>query len=195
MSSPQPPRARVLRTLCAAVPALALVVGALIGCSAGTFPEPGSSSTSTITRRGPDPRTAPAAPAQPTEHPAEDPSAAAAATPHQSVAASPAPTSSNGSHLDVTVTFSGWNGTTRTVEVGGYVAGVIDSDAICTLTLTNGATTVRQAVAGVADVSSTSCGTVSVGRAQLRTGTWTAHLAYASRSGSGTSPDVSIEVP
>lgn len=195
MFDPRPPHRRTLPGLGLVAVTLALVA-ALTGCTSSTPTAPATSAT-------PAPTSAPARTTTPTATVAASPTPTRTSrptespSPHTTVSVPPAATETApaAAHLTVTVTFAQWDATTKAAEVGGYVAGVIDDDAVCTLTLTNGADTVRQAVTAVADVSTTSCGTVSIAGSRLHTGTWTARLTYTSHSGSGTSADVSIDIP
>lgn len=195
MRRTEPPRCGLVRLT---APVLMLTVAGLAGCTADTPAAPassgsGSAGASAATTAPPTKRASLPTSTRRAGPPATTPTS----TPHSTISAAPSATGSAAAAatLDVTVTFSQWNASAQTVDVGGYTAAVIDSDGVCTLTLTSGADTVRQSVTGVADVSSTSCGTVSVGRAQLHRGMWTGRLAYTSHSGSGTSAPVSIEVP
>lgn len=192
------PRRRTVLLLGIAATAAALVA-TLTGCTSAAPPHPSTTTppATVETTLTPLPTTAPAETAASSPSPTRTTRPSETATPHSTVPVPPAATATapTGARLTVTVTFAQWDATAKAVEVGGYVAGVIDGGAVCTLTLTNGTDTVRQAVTGVADVSTTSCGTVSISGSRLHSGTWTARLTYTAHSGSGTSPDVSIDIP
>jgi hypothetical protein len=100
-----------------------------------------------------------------------------------------------GSSADVVVTYSGWVDQSSSVEVGAYVAGVVESGGTCTLTLTGPGSTRTATVTGEADAGSTSCPTMAVPGAQLSTGSWTAVVAYRSTDASGTSASATVDVP
>jgi hypothetical protein len=99
-----------------------------------------------------------------------------------------------GSEVPVTVTFYGWNPTSQEVQVGGYVGGVVEEGGVCTLTLTNGGTTVTGRTDALPDASTTACGAVTVPGDEVSAGTWQAVLSYSSAGHSGTSDAVDVEV-
>jgi hypothetical protein len=97
--------------------------------------------------------------------------------------------------LPVVLTFADWNGTTEAVEVDGYLAGIVEDGGSCTLTLTQGGTTVTAEVPGTADAATTSCGGAAVPGRQLAPGTWTAVLGYRSGTTTGSSAPAEVTVP
>jgi cytoskeletal protein RodZ len=106
----------------------------------------------------------------------------------------PAPPAPAGS-TDVAIAFLGWTPATASVDATGYAA-TVEADGACTLTLTQGSRTVRSAEsAALPDASTTTCGTLSVPRAQLGPGTWSATIAYRSASSVGSSPAMTVDVP
>ena len=108
----------------------------------------------------------------------------------------PAEASSAGSDVPVVVTYSGWQDTSAAVEVGAYVGGLVEDGGTCTLTLTKGGEEVATSTAGMADASSTSCGSgLTVPGVELASGTWSAVVSYESATSSGSSDDVAVEVP
>jgi hypothetical protein len=96
--------------------------------------------------------------------------------------------------VPVTVTFYGWNPTSKAVEVGGYVEGVVEDDGECTLTLTKDGATVTGRADASPDASTTACGTVSVPGDEVTAGTWKAVLSYSSARHDGRSDAVDVEV-
>jgi hypothetical protein len=104
------------------------------------------------------------------------------------------PVVATGSEVAVTVTFYGWNATSQVVQVGGYVAGVVEEGGVCTLTLTKGGRSVTGRTDAVADASTTACGAVTVPGDRVSAGTWQAVLSYSSAGHSGTSDAVDVEV-
>jgi hypothetical protein len=124
-----------------------------------------------------DPGTAPTQPAEPAQ-PGSDPVA-------------PAPGLAT---VDVVTTYAGWNDASGAVEVGAYATSVEDG-ATCTLTLTQGATTVTAEGAATPDVSTTACGDLAVARDRLAGGTWQAVVRYTSSTSAGVSAPVTVEVP
>jgi hypothetical protein len=96
---------------------------------------------------------------------------------------------------EVFITYAQWSNDTSAIEVGGYVAGVIEDDGTCTLTLTRGEVVVTGTVAGTPNASSTSCGGLSIPGNQLGTGHWNAVVTYDSSTSHGSSETVDVEVP
>jgi hypothetical protein len=97
--------------------------------------------------------------------------------------------------VPVVVTHWGWKADDSTAVVGGYVAGVVESDGTCTVTLTQGARKVTAESPARPDASTTACGALSVPGHELAPGHWRAVLSYSSPSSSGTASAVDIEVP
>jgi hypothetical protein len=94
----------------------------------------------------------------------------------------------------VLITWSEWDSAAESVAVGGYAA-VVESRGTCTLTLTKGSSRASTSVPAEADVSSMSCGAVTVPGSDLSPGTWEAVLTYESDGAAGTSEPVEVEVP
>jgi hypothetical protein len=78
------------------------------------------------------------------------------------------------------------------VEVNGYVAGVVEAAGTCRLTLTRGGDTVVDENPAEADATTMNCGLLQA--ADLAAGTWTAVLTYESATSAGTSSAVEVEV-
>jgi len=95
----------------------------------------------------------------------------------------------------VLLSFSGYDDTTGSVEVDGYLPGVAEDSGTCTLTLTRDAVTVTAAVPGTENINDTDCGGAAVPRAQLSPGTWTAVLSYSSSSTRASSEPAEVVVP
>ncbi len=91
-------------------------------------------------------------------------------------------------------TFSGWNATSRAVEVGGY-ATVVEPVGTCSLRLTRGDKVVTHRHTATADATTVSCGGFSVPGGELTTGDWTAVLGYASSTSAGDAKPVTVRVP
>jgi len=94
----------------------------------------------------------------------------------------------------LTLTFSGWNPSSSSVEVSGFVP-VIEVDGTCTLALTKSGVTVTTSSAASPDAGSTSCGWLAAPGSQMSSGSWTAVLSYKSAANSARSAAVAIEVP
>lgn len=99
-----------------------------------------------------------------------------------------------GREVQVTITFAGWNAGAGQVQVGGYVTGIVEDGGVCTLTLTQGGTTVTGRSEAVRDASTTACGAVTVPGDEVGDGTWSAVLAYESDGHAGRSGAVDVEV-
>jgi hypothetical protein len=96
--------------------------------------------------------------------------------------------------VEITIAFAGWEPGSSSVEVSGFVP-VVESDGTCRLVLTSGAREVAVERAATPDVSTTSCGWVTVPGTQLAPGTWSAVLSYTSGASVATSAPVPVEVP
>ena len=94
----------------------------------------------------------------------------------------------------VVLTYSAWSAADRQVLAGGYAAGVIEDGGVCTLTLTQGGSTVTVEGPAMPDASTTVCGGLVVPGNRLTAGTWQATLTYASATHSGTSASAPVEV-
>lgn len=95
----------------------------------------------------------------------------------------------------VFITWSGWDAATGAVQVGGYLAGAVESDGTCTLTLSRSGTRVTATAVASPDVSTTSCGELSVPGTQVGSGAWQAVVSYRSSTSDGTSESVEVTVP
>lgn len=108
--------------------------------------------------------------------------------------ASSAPPAASLTTVGVLTTFAGWNSSTSSVDVGGY-ADAVESDGMCTLTLSRASANVVRSQAATVDASTTSCGGFTVAAKDLSSGTWDARLTYSSPRSTGSAAPVSIEVP
>lgn len=93
------------------------------------------------------------------------------------------------------VTYSGWNSQAGAVEIGSYLPTAVEDDGTCTLTLTQGATSVTASVPGTPNVTSTSCGGLSIPGSEVSSGTWVAVVTYESPTSSGSSDAIEVQVP
>jgi plastocyanin len=108
--------------------------------------------------------------------------------------ASDEPVVVEGSDVDVSITYYGFDPATNQVEVGGFVAGIVEDGGSCTVTLTGGGQTVTGTSEALADATTTDCGAVAVPGDELGDGTWQAVLSYSSADHSGSSAPVDVEV-
>jgi hypothetical protein len=114
--------------------------------------------------------------------------------PPASVATDP-PRPVAGGTVDPVVTYAGWEQATASVEVNGYVSGVVEAGGTCRLTLTNGSAEAVAQTAAEPEVSTTTCGLLQVAGGALTAGTWQAVLSYESATSTGRSAPVDVEVP
>lgn len=184
------------RTAIVAAVLVILAVGAIVLVTqvlSPASPRPASSPTPTPTLR----TSATAGSPSPTVAPRPTSSTAPAPTPIEPPTATPTPdtvVTPTLTTVGVVTTFSGWNQSSSSVEVGGY-AETIEPDGSCTLTLTLHNTTVTRSRTAVADASTTSCGSLTVPSSDLSAGTWQAILSYSSSHSTGRAAPVMIEVP
>ncbi|NKY09928.1 hypothetical protein [Cellulomonas hominis] len=85
-------------------------------------------------------------------------------------------------------------GAAGTYEVSGLVPDVVEDGGSCVVELTQGDVTVRREQAATADATSTTCGSIVVPAADLRPGSWSVVLRYASPWSAGSSAAVDLEV-
>lgn len=98
--------------------------------------------------------------------------------------------------VDAVMSFAGVDVDGTQVSAAGYVQGLLENGGVCTFTFTGLGEPVSVASEGIADSSTTSCGTVSVPIAQLPSGTWSVTLSYTSAAaGTLTSSALTVEVP
>jgi hypothetical protein len=101
-------------------------------------------------------------------------------------ASSGSPSQATATTVDVLITYAGFQAATDTVEVGGVADGIVESDGRCTLTLSSsGRPDVQLEIPATPDVRSTACGGFSVPKAQVASGSWSAHLDYRSSRSAG----------
>ena len=140
--------------------------------------------------------------AQPSETPSStstEPSRAApsvAPTPTPPGPQTPAAPGAGDERTEVTVivTFADWDAAAGVVEVGAYAAATGESGT-CTLTMTQAARSAQATQPAVADVSTMSCGGLTLPRADLPSGEWSAVVAYESSKSRGTSEAVQVRIP
>jgi len=178
-------RLRILLPIILAV-AAALVIGGLVVASRnGDDPEAGASQDSSS---APSPAvTTPASPsatATPPDLPAGVP------TEDQPTAAPTAP-----SAVEVSLTYAQWSASTTAVEVAGFAAVAPEPTGTCTVRLTRGAQEIVESAPAVPDATTMTCGTISIPGSRASRGAWQATLTYESTTGTGTSPQTTIEVP
>ena len=102
----------------------------------------------------------------------------------------------NGSTKSVKPVISayGQNTVNGKVEVGSYVPGVFENGGKCTTILQNNGVSKTKMTDGIENVSNVSCGFAVFEQGELTSGTWSATVSYNSKSASGVSDPVQIEV-
>lgn len=100
----------------------------------------------------------------------------------------------DGGAVQVVVTYADWNDSESVLEVTGFVSGVVEDGGTCRLTAQSQAATATVETSGIADASTTSCGTLMIPGADLAPGTWDVVLSYESSRASGESLAASVEV-
>lgn len=80
------------------------------------------------------------------------------------------------------------------LQINGYVPGVIESEGMCTITLTKSGETASISKASIQNAQNTSCGQLIVPYTQLSAGSWQAVLSYSSSISAGSSTKTQIEV-
>ena len=117
------------------------------------------------------------------------------APPSEVATDTPVPTQDAGEEVAPQLTYYGWDASAGGVEAGGIVMGIVEAGGTCTLTLSQGQSSVDVSVESVDNVTSTSCPAMTVPGARLTPGTWLATLSYESGSSEGTGDAVEVEVP
>jgi len=113
--------------------------------------------------------------------------------PEQVVATDEAPVTTGGD-VDVFVTYAGWDAGTGEVEVAGFVSGVIEDGGTCRLTAERNGATASAESPGMANASTTSCGSLLLSGDELGAGTWSVVLSYESATSAGSSSSTTVEV-
>jgi hypothetical protein len=134
-------------------------------------------------------------PDQPTAVSTEPADGVAGTSPSPSGSARPSSTAAAQRSVVVNPTYSGWDPQAGSVVAGGFVADVVENGGTCTLTLTRDGVVASGSAEATADASTTSCGEVRAGDADLGSGTWDAVLSYASARSTGESDVFTVVVP
>lgn len=94
------------------------------------------------------------------------------------------------------ISVAGTDATATTVSASGLVLGVIESGGTCTFTFSNGSDESVLDREGIENVSSTSCGLVSLPLSDLTGTGWTVTLSYSSATvSSAVSEPMPVEMP
>lgn len=81
------------------------------------------------------------------------------------------------------------------VEVRSFVPGIVESDGICTITLSQGTTVITKEVAAVQDATTTQCTKLKLARSEFSSnGTVTVVVTYSSAKSSGSSEPRTMEL-
>ncbi len=180
---------------------LPLLAGALLlsGCGVAAPSAPDTSVASPSSTTAPESSTsAPPPPAEttltsttPSASPTTTPATPTTPPPTTPPAQSPAPSPTT---VDVLVTYADAAPGSGDLEVGGYAA-VVEVAGACTLEATSGAKTVTAVIPATPDVSTTSCGGLTVDHAQVAGRTWLVRVTYDSPTSHGTSEPTEVAVP
>lgn len=108
----------------------------------------------------------------------------------------PSAPQSNGEKKKVipVISFWGQNQGNNSVEVGSFISEVVESGGTCTLTMSKGAQQETTKTDAIKDATTTTCGTMTIARASLNPGKWTAKVTYLSATSEGVSDNIFIEV-
>jgi hypothetical protein len=113
--------------------------------------------------------------------------------PAQPVATDAAPVTAGGA-VDVVVTYADWDASSGVLEVSGFVSGAVEEDGTCRVTARSEGRTATAERVGIADATTTSCGTLVIPRSDVSPGTWDVVLSYESPTSSGRSTSNSVSV-
>lgn len=103
--------------------------------------------------------------------------------------------SSNPGEANVFITYA--SDSDNTIQVSSYVSNAFENNGTCTLTLTNGSSTIKRQDTGIENVSYTTCPTFTIDNTNdsvLAAGTWNATVSYSSPAYQGTSSATSLKV-
>lgn len=102
--------------------------------------------------------------------------------------------SSNKKQVNVIISSWGQNPDDKSMEINGFVSGVIENGGTCSLSLKKDNKTVTASRKSIADAQVTTCGLIVIKHAKLSVGTWQAVLRYESPKSRGTSTPINVEV-
>ncbi|MGR7023808.1 hypothetical protein [Geodermatophilus sp. URMC 62] len=171
----------------------------LAGCSSSSdAPDPAAVTTTVTTTPGVSPEASPSA-GDPTGVSTGAGDTAAGDTAEPTDVATDPPLTTGGPRsddLEVVVSYAGVAPDGGSVEVAGFVPGVVEDGGRCKLVLARSRKDdVSVDGEAFADAQSTSCALLSVPVGRLAPGDWTARLEYRSGRSSGTSSPMTIAVP
>lgn len=126
-----------------------------------------------------------------TGSPTVSPPGLPAGVPTEEVPASPPAGTAD---IEVSITYAQWAASSGVVEVAGFAAVAPEPGGTCTVRLVRGSDEVVVSTPAVPDATTMSCGTASIPGSRVSRGSWSATLTYESTSGTGTSPQTTIEV-
>jgi hypothetical protein len=166
--------------LAAGLACCAVVLG-LVACSADRDAAPTDSDAVSPEARTPASSTAfGSGPGSDDPHPATDDAGTQAPEP--------------GADATVFLTYAGYDAD-EGVQVSGYVADLVEQGGTCTLTLTGAGGSASVSSPAQPDARTTTCGHLTVPRADVTPGTWEATLSYRSARSAGTSEAMEVTVP
>jgi hypothetical protein len=184
MSSASSLFARSLALACAAIVALS-------GCT-GTDPKPSISATHSTKVTAP-PIATPTPSTVPTQRTTPTPAPTPTTTKPAPAKLPPVLPKLNAT---ASISIAAVDRNTGELVVGGYVTGVFEDGGDCAFSVTGsaGGTPILVHTTGVANVDSTSCGSTSIPKSQLKAGTYTVALTYTNGGGTASSSSVTVKV-
>lgn len=97
--------------------------------------------------------------------------------------------------VSATITLGAWVPAAGVLEVSGFVAGVLEQEGTCTLSVSMDTLTRTASGPASPNVADMQCGTLSIAGDALAPGSWTAVLSYSSASAKAVSEPLIIVVP
>lgn len=98
------------------------------------------------------------------------------------------------SKVNVVVTYALWNASAGEASVSGYAA-IATGQGTCSLVLTQNGVSRTASRAATLNVDTTSCGVMTIPRAELAPGTWGVTVTFSSPTSTGSASGPAIEVP
>ena len=134
----------------------------------------------------------PAPTASAPDSPAPVPSGTSTATP----VPTPSPSISRGTRTAVTpfVTAASWDQPSGTLTVTALVPNLVELDGTCTVTATNGSTTLSASATSAPGANDTECNPMTLAGSRLTAGTWSLVVAYSSKRSVGVSAAHTVAV-
>ncbi|RBY96428.1 hypothetical protein DQ237_07150 [Blastococcus sp. TF02-8] len=104
------------------------------------------------------------------------------------------PAVTDGSRTDVIISLATWDRPSSSVQVNGYVAGLVEDGGTCTLLLKRDGTTATATSSASSDATTTVCDLLQVA-GPLDAGTWSATVTYRSATVDEASSTAEVVIP